>query len=141
MKMLKKLKLQKIINKYLYTIRLLFSGKNNFPIIDINTQDYIIYLIMSKKEVLSEFDLLRLTIITAAQSYLKETLFSYIDYLNNYNNNQHYRKIVMDFMDLLINRQTTFITNKKFNDLIFNKLKELNYIYSKLSYDENSTTL
>lgn len=142
MKMMKKLKLQKTINKYLYTIRLLFSGKNNLPSIDINVQDYIIYLIMSKKEVLSEFDILKLTITTSAQYNFRETLFYFIDYLNNFKNNQLYRKCCNDFMDLLIVHKTIFITNKNLNDFIFNKLKELNYVYSKLSHsEENSITL
>jgi hypothetical protein len=130
---LHKKQLQKIINKYFYTIRLVFYGKNNLPYIDSSIQDYIIYLIMNEKDILSEFDITKLTIASSEQYKFRETLFYYIEDINKFKHNQHYKNIVIDFMDLLLENKNIFITNKNFNKLILNKLKELNYIFNKLS--------
>lgn len=135
---LDKKQLQKIINKYFYTIRLLFYGKNNLPYIDISIQDYIIYLINNKKkDILSDFDITKLTIASSEQYKFRETLFYYIEDIKKFKDNQRYRNIVIDFMDLLLENKNIYITNKKFNKLILNKLKELNYIFNKLGNEDD----
>lgn len=122
--MFTKKKLQNIINNYFITIKLLFSGKNNLPLIPYDIQDLIIEKIYPKNNKIN-FN----TEVNNEYYNQKEVIKSIQEYFNSpqllYGSGYERKKEIIKLFDYLIYNSKFVIDNYKFALSAKNKLKQL----------------